>query len=338
MAGGVAIKKDVTDNGLFGQFKKKNSRSKKWNLRIVNIPNINSSHVIVPQYLPQIKAHCSDDAGKRRFRSGENTSEFYTRVYQSLEGGSVSPLRGTNVDRLTNGKVRCNKPDISYRKNRGRGYTEVKASSTRSAEFKCSLLQLRNYSFKLLDRIHAGDELPWVDYAFFRYGDRNVGDLQKLENGLLTATLASHTRDLLIAPLNLLYFIFINSPLIVLNQTSSNSTINYRDYWNVKSGFLNNFHRTFFSSIEDLLKSKEAHFGALDKKDLGLDKLESRQYESPIRYIKGNKEIKPFIITKYRMPPKDYKKWLKHFSRNYERILEGIGITDDYFRVLDVPF
>lgn len=301
--------------------------------RRVRRVQVSDRHVVQPHYLPQIEIHSAADASKRSTRSKENSSEFFVRLYATLEGGSVTPLDCRDVEHLVNGERRQFRPDIVHRKVRGTGYTEVKVSSTRAAQEKCSMIQVRNYGFKLLDRIRAGDELPWVDYAFFRYGDRNVGQLQKLENGNLTEKLAQETRDLLIAPLPLVLLMLQNSPQELHDQTSADYSINYRSYWYVQSGMLNFFHEHGERALGKLVRP-DGKIGRFTPEDLFLDKLTARHYRSPPRYYVTRSGmlgmLKPFDITKMRMEEEDYKKWLKFYGEHYEEMFDDLGISDKY--------
>jgi hypothetical protein len=285
--------------------------------------------IITPQYLPQIESHSAEDAARRSIISKTNTGEFFVRIYQSLEGGRVTPIKNRDIEYLVNGERRQFRPDIVHRKVRGMGFTEVKVTSTRAAQEKCSATQLRNYGFKLFSRINAGDELPWVDYAFFRYGDRNVNGLLQLENGNLTEKLAEESRDLLIAPLPLAFFMLMNSPEIMHDQTSSSYSVDFRSYWYVRSGMLNLFHKHGEGAIGTMLQGG-ARTGQFTPEQLSLDKITARHYRSPDRYTPHGTLLNPFVITKMRMGEGDYKKWLKFFAKHHEELLEDLGIADKY--------
>lgn len=296
------------------------------------------SGIIDPVYLPQIKSTNPETARKRSVIAKKNGGHFFAVLYQTLEGGTVHPLSSRDVQRLTTGEKRSFAPDVTFHKTKGVGYTEVKTTSTRSATEKCGALQLRNYFFKLLDRLDRGDELPWVDYAFFRYGDWAVKGLEKLENGELTETLARETRDLLIAPINLVFFMLMNSPTSVMNQTSSGSPINQQTYWYVQSGMLGRFHRNPNEAIPEMIEGGAFTFGL--ERELGLEHLVARQYPSPDRYTPRGTLLKRFTITKYRFQENgadrtNYRNWLESFIEHHEEILQSLGISDTYCQVED---
>jgi hypothetical protein len=287
-----------------------------------------------PQYLPQLRTEDKPSNSTdvllyvlRRARiAKKNTAHYFCKVYQALEGGTVLPIESRNFEEAEDGSRRQFSPDLTHHRKKGVGYTECKASSTRSAQFKCGMLQLRNYLEKLCGRIRAGDELPRVDYGFSRYGDWQVGDLQRLENGDLTDKLAGCGRDLLIAPSNLAIFMLMNSPQKTMDQTTSLSTIDEANYWVLSSGVLNYFHKSPQTAVADLSRAQGATTHGLE---LFLDELKVRQYESPVLYTPQGTRLKTFGITKFTMPERADKAWLKYFEKNYELVLEKTGVLDD---------
>jgi hypothetical protein len=296
------------------------------------------SGIIDPEYLSQKRATSPEEARSRSITAKKNTGHFFAVLYQALEGGTVHPLSSRDVERLANGERRSFSPDVTFHKTKGVGYTEVKTTSTRSATAMCGALQVRNYSFKLVDRISRGDELPWVDYAFFRYGDWAVKGLEKLENGELTETLAGEPRDLLIAPINLVFFMLMNSPTNVMNQTSSDSPINQQTYWYVQSGMLRRFHRNPNEAIPEMIENGAFTFGL--ERELGLEHLVAKQYVSPDRYTPRGTLLRRFAITKYRFQESgrarnNYRAWLESFAENHGKILDALGISDTYCQVED---
>lgn len=289
---------------------------------------MSEKRVIHPKLKRQLDVQSQIGAMNRRTTANDNTSHFYVNVYTALEGGVPADHQRNGRFMIGNNRhIFC--PDVQDIRPTGEGYTEVKAVSTRTSHPHCSANQLENNSYKFLERINAGDRVPWMDYAFFRYGKDSTRHLYRLTSREHIDTLSDITRDLLIAPLNLTFFLLMNSPSETRNQTSTQSRMDERVYWNVPSSMLNHFHdKSPEQAIDDILE--KGTLEGLTREDLFLDQLEKHEYDSPKLYTSWNKGIKSFPVTKYRLPYRAYQKWLQHFNENHEHILESVGARNLY--------
>src|SRR3989344_9070826 len=152
--------------------------------------------IVRPEFIKQIKAKNVEEAQSKRVIANKNTGLFYSHVFTNIGGGTVHHHSRDEIEEILSGSQRRFRPDVVHNRKTGKGYTEVKAVSTRTSQPQCYFGQLENYCFQLLKRIDEGDELPWVDYAFFRYGDRNFTGQSSLSNKDLVAKLALNTKDL----------------------------------------------------------------------------------------------------------------------------------------------
>ena len=285
--------------------------------------------IVRPKFIRQIKARSPEDAQTKRAISSKNTGTFYAHLFTTIGGGTVHHSSRDEIEEVFSGDRRNFLPDVVHNRKTGKGYTEIKAVSTRTSQPQCYFGQLENYCLQLLKRIDEGDELPWVDYAFFRYGDRNLCGQSSFTNQELMRKLAQNTRDLLILPLNLVFLVLMNSPSEVRDHSSNSQTRANCSYWKVRSSMLNLFHMNSEKAVERVLED-DRYIGNLERDDLFIDELYSMKLESPRIHTPKPNIIKPFEITKFRLPYLVYKEWLYHFKNNHQRILGELGIRDLY--------
>ncbi len=265
-----------------------------------------------------------------------NTSHFYTPLYSSLFGGRTARPLESEVLRLMDGSRRDFKPDVVKKDKHGVGYTEIKGISLKAGSPHCPQNQVANYAYRLLARIEKGDKKPFVDYSFFRYGNSQTNvHFEKLENGKLISTLCKGTRDLLIAPLNLAFLLFLNGRRDTMDQTSNDSTWNERVYWKPFGKHLTMLHKEpgakydLLANIPPHIKRKFDGGEEEIKELLALEELFVEKYVSPPKVYVDGVKLKPFNVAHYKNH--DYSKWLESFSKNHEVILTKLlGIRDVY--------
>ncbi|MEK6818932.1 MAG: hypothetical protein AABY10_03270 [Nanoarchaeota archaeon] len=299
--------------------------------------------VISPRFreVPTGPVESRGDAAQRRFVAGGNTSHLYSHVYKSIFGGRVAQLdNGYTTVSMPWDETRYFRPDIVKDTKNGKKYTEIKAVSTRTSQPHCSIPQFEDYAFFLLYGLAIGDSSPSVDYALFRYGDRNLTGQHSLSNDSLASKLANETRDLVVLPSNLAMFLFLNMRQKIYNQSSSASTINQRAYWDVRSSDLNLLHNhSPLDAIEKIMAhslnmtqtTRRNKNAMID--NLFLDRLSVERKKSPEISLGRKQRLKTFPITRYKLSARDQKEWNDHFLREHERILGSLGVRDLYAEI-----
>jgi hypothetical protein len=153
-----------------------------------------------------------------------------------------------------------------------------------------------------------------------------------LDNNKLRKKIAEETRQLIVAPLNLMFAVLRVEYLCqrpIMNHESSGSSRNSENYWRVIGRTLNllaegkdglekiiNINNDFKGN--DLIKKKNF---------LCLDNLSCEQTTFPDKVHIGKHLIFPFPITIYRNKEPD--EWLTSFWKNHKYILEeDLGLED----------
>lgn len=290
----------------------------------------------------------------------KNFATVYAYIYQALLGGKIAP----HGPRQGNGSFHGAHyhPDVVHilRNPRGRIDVEIKSfSSSTNGSAACYVSQFENYIARLLGRVSQGTYSAGgtdMRYAFFRYkvptermalkghytnGARRKRDvplvrLANIARGEFLDFLGEHTRDLLIAPPNLLTLLFANAA--DYHHSSSNGKGSSGIYRHVKSGDLSKLHRVGDkgrSGVESLLvhhhkghqitipgMEDEHMIGVLKPQDLMFDRMQVRQEESPRIIVNGKHEFRPFIYTAYDFKsPKDRTAWNRFLSASSKDIL-----------------
>ena len=289
----------------------------------------------------------------------KNVGIYYKALYDSLR---TTPLwRGRRLKirnpeeygMVDNGLSEFQfNPDCLSLFETGPVYGEVKASGFQNAKFWCSPVQFLRYWQLLEDRIREfGDDIPNLNYGFFRYGffipgipgvrayDCKLHECEKsgkkingekhlCDNRCLTTNLINKTHDLTIIPINLLIAIFMSEKFQKqgrMNQLSSQFSWDHQDYSWVKGKLCTSLHGARnvkqVSSIRGLLGNS-----ILPKtyEVLGLDRLRIvRESVSGIfclpHGISGFPyKIRDFPVVRIEMSEKDEREWIKNF-RNYGR-------------------
>lgn len=295
--------------------------------------------VLRPEIRDQIEVNSPTDATIRRFIAGENTSSFYSQVYRASGNGKgrIPQLDGRHESILFPwGEERHFRPDVVHKRKTGHGYTEVKAVSTHTSQPHCSVPQFEDYAFALLNRIEHGDEIPWIDYAVFRYGKDSFRGQHKHDNGDLIERLSGVTRDLTIIPFNLALFVFMNSPEQARNQQSSWTPTHQRGYYDVRGrtiNFLQNEEPQV--ALEKILDSgtladRSRKYKNAILKSLHLRELEvTRPEPKPMETYAGD-PVAPFQIARFRLPDNEYQAWKTSFFENHPKIMRRLGARDLY--------
>ena len=284
--------------------------------------------------LKQVDAQSKEDAEKRSIISRRNTSRFFTQIYQYIYGGKINFGKKGNLDIfLENGRKNFS-PDIVESSGNGIVYTEVKSHSVRMNSPHCSITQLENYCYFFLNKLNS-KRVPRVDYSIFRYGDWNTHGLQKLNSSQFVDKLSEVNKKLLILPLNLVFFLLTFSRHERRDQTNSESPLDFQDYFMPRGKILTRLQdgncaiSDLISSYGNLSELEKRFFRGLE--DLALQDLQVDKTLSPRIQIEHRGKIycvKPFPITKYFHNTKKYQKWLAHFSKNHERIMEDFGLRN----------
>ena len=271
----------------------------------------------------------------------KNTSRIFTQIYQAIHGGEV-PLNGENGFKMSGAGSRRFSPDIIGLDHFGRHFTEVKAISRRIYDPSCRVNQLEAYCFSLLESISEGDELPSVDYAFFRYGHRNHLGWRNLNNSQLSRRISENVNNLTIVPLNLLFFLSLFLPPQDRYQTSSTSGVDPQKFFRIKGSMLRRVHdeedtlpdflREYSNLGRDYL-GKRAYFGTEEEiaDAFSLDKLKVEKTMSPplrMHYYGSEYPLTQFAIARCFLPEEDYKNWLNHFYEGHEVIFEKLMLKD----------
>ncbi|MBU0906805.1 MAG: hypothetical protein KKE05_01470, partial [Nanoarchaeota archaeon] len=306
--------------------------------------------VINPEILDQVEVEDQYTADQRSMIAKENVSSVCSHIYAAATRGRkrIPPIKGGQVKMVfpwpdpvypRSLETRELRPDIAHLRRTGRGFTEVKASSGHSLQYKCAARQFESYAFALAFRRYRGDEIPWIDYAFARYGNRNTNGQHRHENGTLIKAIAEAEKRIVVAPFNLATFFMMVSPEKHHNQESTRRPIE-RGYWIVRGGLLTAFlEHDSEKACEDAVKNARE---ILDRRsrhslikydweaplarrleylsrprnlrqviaDLSLEGLTREDSMAPKMRTYAGDPIAPFPITRFRIPHTEYQKWL----------------------------
>jgi len=294
-----------------------------------------------------------------RYVSTMNTSNFFVRLWHHLYGGEFVANRRSDVYDHLEGRRRGFSPDIRKKTSLGTIVEEVKASSRRGTMFHCSEHQVGNYADFLLRSVVGGDELPEVNYVFIKYGERKDSNrLYKLTLPALSERMAGMRKEVIVIPLNLLFFISLFSKHETRKQISSGSSWNSQDYF-YPSGTLLSFLSQEENAVQSLTEVYNSYKGVfryirsrneirrsrfmdyleegeglkrldpfeeLFLEGLKVERTESRKTSA--FYLGKTYEIEPFPVTKYFLPQELHREWLAYFSQNHKRILSSLGFED----------
>lgn len=296
------------------------------------------------------------DCRKKSKVSKVNTSIFFTELYRVMFGGLAFTghlKHFVNDDEENSPKLF--KPDVIDKSRRIGVYTEVKANSTRSGQPFTTQAQLGRYIGRAMKDFLERGELSYFNYAFFRYGNRNLNGLHKFSNPKLKETLSSNVRDLLVVPQNLLFLLLAlpETKSYELNQSNSpnghgSSSVGR---WSISGGSLTTLHEK--GGLDELV-SKVA--GPYDEQLLGLlhlDDLKYRHFDAPMNLwcdgkyqvyngTNTNRGDAPFGVTVYGMTEKNFGLWIRHFAAYHTKFLGRFGLRDVYAEekeaAREVPF
>ncbi len=253
------------------------------------------------------------------------------------------------------------RPDVVHLRKTGRGFTEEKAASGHNLQYPCPIRQFETYAFALAFRRSRGDQIPWVDYVFVRYGNRNTNGQHTHENGSLVKMIAKAEKEMVVVPFNLAAFLFMISPEKLHNQQSHG--YQERGYWIVRQGLLRTFmeyepEKACETAVENARaimarRSKRGLLwqcdweGPLNKRldylgkprnlrkvirDLSLEGLARKDEMSPAMVTHAGDPISPFPVVSFRIPPREYQIWLNSLMDDQARtrIFRRIGAVDLY--------
>jgi hypothetical protein len=273
-------------------------------------------------------------AGKHYF------GRMYALLYAAKYGGRAPNIRGSNGIRQIGKESRLFQPDVISPRKSWEQYTEVKANSFRGGGFSLGVLQLENYCGVILDGL-AKDSFHFVNYAFFRHGERNdhrvlsdekMGDTSpRRDKARLVRRVSCQTRDLLVLPINLLIFLLSHGDyhrIEIRDQETSESNIDSQRYFSLKSGAISTLHDEH-RGIHNLMTKPATRdlCDMIDKLSLEALKVERGMLSNNF-YINGRK-VEPFPVTRFYMSPADEQAWLKIFRENSAEILtKWLGIDD----------
>ena len=287
-----------------------------------------------------------EDYGRARQDATKSCfGKAYAHLYTMKYGGRVANYHENNGLR-TIGKREQKKfqPDVIKPMKRGTHYIEVKANSFRRGGFGLAVHQLENYCGVVLQQGLEEQNVPAVDYAFFRHGDRNDTKILHGEVGAsspekdqlqLTKRIATQTKDLLVVPLNLLIFLLSHGNyhrVEIRNQEKYRS--GPQTYFSLKSGVVSILHDEH-RGINNLMQTpKVRNLSELIEK-LGIEALKVQRTEFPKGITVNGREVKPFPVTRFYMSPKDEKAWFKIFQQHHVEMLTEWLEIDDLFGEVD---
>jgi len=266
----------------------------------------------------------------------KNISLFFEYLYAGMFGGKVSnPHKGSH-ETTEEGVVRNFHPDITLRDRRRVLYTEVKGISGKNSRPMCSTTQVENYAYQMLRTgDHVRTKTPGFNYAFFRYGDRNlaVKDLLKGKKGLvhlaeMARILSAETSSLLVVPSNFLFWMLLQTKGKYYHQ-ESNKGPDLVKYCNIPAAYMSGLRRGEVDYDLDRLRSFNMDPEQI-RHQLGIDKLVLTPRKSPeIPLTCLGFPINPFSIVEYRNP--DDASWFKTFQENHEKILRDYLALEDLY-------
>lgn len=291
-------------------------------------------------------------ANRNQVLAGHNTADFYVHLYRALFDGEIlrNEIGGISLREMAGEKLFC--PDLERVGDNGTVYTEVKSISVKNSSPHCSLKQVENYFGAFMDRVASGEEGPGVEYAFFRYATTYVNKvkgkrrakgrpLHLRTNDEHFEKLCGETRDLLVVPLNLAFFIFLNSPTERMDQTSSDGSNDEQKVLRPIGGFLTDLREGQLEKLRGR-KYRESEFGlyadeaSKAERYLMLDGLEYQtmisEHVSARLFGKHELEqkVEPFRIYAYSMKEdaaSEWNKWLRE-KRNRAKICKALNIKD----------
>lgn len=289
--------------------------------------------IMRPHLERQVKVRSDEDAGKRSKISGDNISWFYTFLYTSIYGGKVKRKNPWGKGLSDQNNSYSFNPDIIRKDGEVTTYTEVKVTSTRSSQIHSRLKQEANYVCRMLEELEAG-KAPVIEYAFFKYGTRNLTGLHLLNNSQLVRTLVESEKKLVIVPFNLFLHLTTSSRLETRDQTTSRFSEDSPDYHVIRGGNMAKFldYETF---LEGLHRDISLHRTI---PELCLEDIEAENLVVPV--VEGHYRtpfaIEAFPVTRYFIPGKKYPRFLESLQAHHSSITGLLGIRD--LIAEDVPF
>lgn len=310
-----------------------------------------------PQLLWEEREEWIDRLGSKLTNlAGKNLSHAYTHILQGVVGGRVLPMYENSLE------TNIGRADIAQRRylrrNGKRKYAErwveSKISSTRNNQWLCSTLQFARFcehllkDLDLISRYGRDVSKTGVSYAFSRYSRRKDEPLSELTNRQLVEKACRDLKDILIVPVNVAMVMFEACRRDRKDQRSSQSDIDYVDYWRVRGKHLNMFARGL-PGLDDLFRERNTYllnqgqnyrfFRRISADDLGLDDLTFGQTEINgigVGVYDGKErvtgyEVRPFIVSEFRNSKEGWERFVDTFRKKHGEILVDIfGLTDFY--------
>lgn len=317
-----------------------------------------SFHLDVPLLAHRRKVESDEQARDKQTVTKKNTSLFHSHLYNFFfQGEVVLDQRPVEMIRLPSGEFLKFMPDIIRREDLlGEQAIETKSVSHRLAQPTCKLDQVEGYAYRILHRMESGDASPNINYLFVRYGVRENLHLQKNGVDVAVRKLAATTRDMVVVPFNLALFLFMNSRVATLNQTSSVGGSPESKYYFVGGQVVNLLHefaqqpgdfiRAYQAKLPEIwdasrraskrmgvtyetFKSQFERTACFARKYLAISDLSATQRPSDNQgdLFINEHYVSPFPITTYQL--RNHPAWLKTFKKHSGKILkERLNLRD----------
>ncbi len=288
--------------------------------------------VMNPEFHEQLEFNALNaglKALERANRSKGNTSIFYCSLYSAIMGGKTAMCTHNELGiDASNGDPYIFRPDVLRENRNEKVYTEVKAVCTKTSQTMCSTDQLEVYCYYILKDMEHTRKAITGEYAFFRYKKSRKNKLADMSNRELANALATRTKSLLVAPLNLAFMVLLSSKRTSVDQSYSSHVNNMDDrgYWEVPGWIINGLHEDPRGYIHKLVNRSHRY----QKKELDdlllLDGLDFERYHVDSAYCGGHK-IAPFMVTRF------FNKHPVLFERRFKK--EHLKILTDVLRIED---
>jgi len=190
------------------------------------------------------------------------------------------------------------------------------------------------YSQALLGHLDEGEETPEFRYAFYLYGGRRPEGLTKVSSYNLVRLFSKQLTSLLVVPQNLAMFLFMATDDVRMDQSNHSPGAGNVIYWKPWGKDLSTLRKhSPDEAIEKIelratRKMNVSPFTLLPRKDLDLDNLQARTFDSPanLQFASGGRvyNITPFPITVYENA--DQRAWLERFKSDHESYYEAMGL------------